>query len=295
MKRGVHMWKDQRTSLIIAFVLILSFFWMQSIWVQSSQVAAIPYSEFETLLKSHGVDQLQISEKYIRGEFKEPRADKKKYFVTTRVDLALAKTLEGTGVNFSQTIENTFLRDILSCVLPTLIFFGIWMFLAREMAEKGGVPGLMSVGKSKAKLYVETDIRTTFEDVAGEDDRGEGNAASRGTAGVQGLRGVAVVLRKRLALDVGGQRGREPHPQPVEPLDHHVRPLPRGRVGLRGRGARRGRDARRVVRPPDARLGQHQRPAGAAPDERQPVPPDRAPHLPGPAEQPVRRDRAPGA
>ena len=164
------MWKDQRTSLIIAFVLILSFFWMQSIWVQSSQVAAIPYSEFETLLKSHGVDQLQISEKYIRGEFKEPRADKKKYFVTTRVDLALAKTLEGTGVNFSQTIENTFLRDILSWVLPTLIFFGIWMFLARKMAEKGGVPGLMSVGKSKAKLYVETDIRTTFEDVAGEDE-----------------------------------------------------------------------------------------------------------------------------
>lgn len=164
------MWKDQRFSLIIAFALIISFFWIQSMWVQSNQVVAIPYSEFESLLKEQNVDQLQISEKYIRGEFKEPRADKKKYFVTSRVDPILAKTLEGSGASYGQVIENTFVRDILSWVIPTLIFFGIWMFLARRMAEKGGMPGLMSVGKSKAKLYVETDVRTTFEDVAGEDE-----------------------------------------------------------------------------------------------------------------------------
>ena len=70
-------------------------------------------------------------------------------------------------------------------------------------------------------------------------------------------------------------------------LDHHLRALPRGRRDVR-EALDRGRDPRRLVRPPDARRGQHLRLQGDAPDERQPQPPDRAPHLPGPAVQPVR-------
>ena len=57
----------------------------------------------------------------------------------------------------------------------------------------------------------------------------------------------------------------------------------------------RGRDPRRVVPAPDARLGQHLRQQGHAPHDRQPVAPDRAPPVPGPAEQPLRRDRPAGA
>ena len=57
-------------------------------------------------------------------------------------------------------------------------------------------------------------------------------------------------------------------------------------------GLHRRRDPRRVVPAPDARLGQHQRQQGHARHDRQPVAPDRAPPVPGPAEQPLRRDRA---
>ena len=86
---------------------------------------------------------------------------------------------------------------------------------------------------------------------------------------------------------------REPGPQPVDPLGDHVRALPRGRRDLRAT-LDRGRDPRRVVPAADARLGQHLRQQGHALHDRQPVAPDRAPPVPGPAEQPVRRDRAEG-
>ncbi len=62
---------------------------------------------------------------------------------------------------------------ILSWVVPTLIFFGLWMWLSRRMAKQlgGGMGGgLMSIGKSKAKVYVETDTKVTFADVAGVDE-----------------------------------------------------------------------------------------------------------------------------
>jgi cell division protease FtsH len=63
------------------------------------------------------------------------------------------------------------LRDILSWVLPVVVFFGLWMFVFRKIAEKQGFGGgFMTVGKSKAKVYVETDTKVTFADVAGVDE-----------------------------------------------------------------------------------------------------------------------------
>ena len=60
---------------------------------------------------------------------------------------------------------------MLSWVVPILLFFGVWAFFVRRMAERlGGPGGLMSIGKSKAKIYVETDTKTTFADVAGVDE-----------------------------------------------------------------------------------------------------------------------------
>ncbi len=59
---------------------------------------------------------------------------------------------------------------MLSWVVPVLFFVVIWMFVIRRMAERQGFGGLMSVGKSRAKVYVETDIRVSFDDVAGVDE-----------------------------------------------------------------------------------------------------------------------------
>ena len=104
-------------------------------------------------------------------------------------------------------------------------------------------------------------------------------------AGHQGLRRQpgAVAAVRLVPADPGRQLHRQRGPQPVEPLGDHVRPLPRGRRDLRAEVDPRQRDPRRVVPPPDARLRQHLRLQGHAPDVRQPVAPDRAPPVPGPA------------
>jgi cell division protease FtsH len=105
----------------------------------------------------------------MQGEFKTAQ-DGKKYFVTTRVDQPVAEELEKYNVPFSGSTGQSLLRDILSWVLPVLIFFGIWAFFIRRMAERQGLGGLMSVGRSRAKIYVETKTGVTFDDVAGADE-----------------------------------------------------------------------------------------------------------------------------
>ena len=86
----------------------------------------------------------------------------------------MARDLAQFDVKFTGVIESTFLRDILSWVLPALVFVGIWMFAMKKFADKQGLGGgLMSIGKSKAKVYVETNTGVTFADVAGVDEAKE--------------------------------------------------------------------------------------------------------------------------
>ena len=153
---------------------VLGVLWLRDIYVTATQVKPVPYSEFEKELKAGEIKDIAISNNVIQGTYKNPRADNRTRFVTTRVDPDLAKELSQYNVEYSGVIESTFLRDILSFVAPALIFFGIWMFLAKRMAGQGGFGGgFLSIGKSKAKVYVETDTKVTFDDVAGVDEAKE--------------------------------------------------------------------------------------------------------------------------
>ncbi len=58
----------------------------------------------------------------------------------------------------------------LSWVVPILLIFALWSFLLRGMVEKQGMGGMMNVGKSRAKVYVERDTDVTFDDVDGVDE-----------------------------------------------------------------------------------------------------------------------------
>jgi len=143
---------------------------LQMLWSESQQVEHIPYSAFQQYLKDQRVETIVITENRIQGRLKEPKPGEPPLFETTRVDPDLAADLERYGITYEGATENTFLRDILSWVLPMLLFFGIWMFVFRRVAEKQGFGGMMSVGKSKAKVYVEKDTKVTFADVAGVDE-----------------------------------------------------------------------------------------------------------------------------
>ncbi len=152
---------------LIAFVLILLF---QSWWGQRQIYVPIPYSQFQTLLSQNSVEEIFIGANIIQGSLKVPLANGGKRFSTTRVDPELAADLAKFGVRFSGVIESTLIRDILSWIVPVLIFVGVWMFFIRRMAEQQGLGGMMTVGRSKAKVYVETDTKVTFDDVAGVDE-----------------------------------------------------------------------------------------------------------------------------
>ncbi len=132
--------------------------------------AFIPYSTYETLLDEGKIKRVEITADRIRGELHEP-LDGKHHFVTNRVDEGLAARLEEKGVEFSGKVEDQFLPTLLSWFLPVLFFVVVWMFLMRRMATRMGPGGgFLAVGKSKAKVYVETDTKVTFQDVAGVDE-----------------------------------------------------------------------------------------------------------------------------
>jgi cell division protease FtsH len=86
----------------------------------------------------------------------------------------MAQDLAAYEVEITGVIESNFVSNLIAAVLPLLLFVAIWFYLIRRMAgQQSGVGGLMSVGKSKAKVYVETSISVTFEDVAGVDEAKE--------------------------------------------------------------------------------------------------------------------------
>jgi len=156
------------TYLIFAIFLVVLF---HEGWMQQSQVAQLPFSDFQKLLEEGKVSEVLINENQIMGTLKEPQANGKKQFATNRVEPDLAKLLDSHQVKYSRVIENTLYRDILSWILPVFVFFGLWLLLVRRMGGGRGMGGgLMSVGQSKAKIYVEKDTKVTFKDVAGVEE-----------------------------------------------------------------------------------------------------------------------------
>jgi cell division protease FtsH len=162
--------KDARFNLGYFLFAFLALMAIQYVYTTAQQVATIPYSQFEQLLREGKVAEIGISDRFIRGKLKEP-LEGKSIFVTTRVDPEFAQQLEKYNVRYTGQVESTFLRDLLSWVIPVVLFFGVWAYLGRRMAQGlGGPGGLMAIGKSKAKIYVETDTGVTFQDVAGVDE-----------------------------------------------------------------------------------------------------------------------------
>ncbi len=162
---------DKRTklNLVYAGIAILVLLGLQSWWHTARVTEVIPYSEFQTYLDQNKLDQITITDNYIQGHFKEP-LNGKTGFVTTRVDPDFAAQLKGKGIQFTGATDSNWLGELISWVAPVLIFFGFWWLIFRRFANKAGMGGLMSVGRSRAKIYVERDTKTSFADVAGVDE-----------------------------------------------------------------------------------------------------------------------------
>ncbi len=150
------------------FLAIAGVFVLHSLILRATRIEEIGYDQFQGYLSAKKVKEIVIYDRHLEGIIQEP--DGKEWrFASARVEGDLAKELSQYGIKFRRQIESTFLRDLLSWVLPVLLFVGIWMFIGRRMASGMG-GGLMTIGKSKAKVYVETDTKVSFQDVAGVDE-----------------------------------------------------------------------------------------------------------------------------
>lgn len=151
------------------FIFALILIGMFQMWVASRDIAQLSYTDLMQAVNQGKVASVTITETMVQGRFKEPQ-DGKSSFVAAKVDPNAAAAFEKAGVQVSGGSDSNWLTTILSWVLPALIFFGLWMFLFRGFAERQGMGGLINIGKSKAKVYVERQTGVTFNDVAGVDE-----------------------------------------------------------------------------------------------------------------------------
>ena len=133
-------------------------------------VETISYSKFEELVAQGAVTEVTIGTDTIEGKLKAPFPSGKSAFITNRVDTALAEKLAAKGVTVTGAPSGGGLVSILSWVLPFMLLFGLWSLLGSGIGSRQGLGGLMAIGKSRAKVYVEQDTKVTFADVAGVDE-----------------------------------------------------------------------------------------------------------------------------
>lgn len=206
--------KKQQFSVWYVLIAVLVLVSMQS--YLGGHTETLAYSDFKSLLNAGKLEDLTVSEVDIRGTVRTDglsallpavkiealtRTDEGRHaFVTIRVeDENLTEALEAAGVTFAGRRENRWLTSVLSMALWIAVFFAIWSFAMRRMHTSGG---MMSVGKSKAKVYVEADTQVTFDDVAGVDEAKEElkevvnflkNADQYGRLGARTPKGILLV------------------------------------------------------------------------------------------------------
>ncbi len=167
---NVRKWPSFSIAYILLALLILVL--LQS-WL-APNVENVSYSKFKKYITDRKINAVVVSTKFLKGYEKTVGADQKeplfpnKIYMTPRVDdRDLVEFLEKNNVEIIAENENTFLMTLLSWVLPTIIFVGIWLWAMKRMGQGAGI---MTLGKNKAKIVAQTDVGITFKDVAGQDE-----------------------------------------------------------------------------------------------------------------------------
>ncbi|MBQ7636286.1 MAG: ATP-dependent zinc metalloprotease FtsH [Lachnospiraceae bacterium] len=164
---------------IVVALFVLLWGHMISKSIENSTTKEITYDEFIDMLDNGEVDSVEIQSNTQRLIITPKEQKYTKYTETRYTGIledgnALQIRLEKAGVTYSRAIDNGS-SQILSTILDFVIMFGgifIFMFLMYRLASKSS-GGLMSVGRSNAKVYVEKETGVTFKDVAGQEEAKE--------------------------------------------------------------------------------------------------------------------------
>jgi cell division protease FtsH len=168
---------------IIYLLVALSLMFVGQYFLLTPQLETISYSQFKILVKKGQVTEVVLRERTISGSLKSEglkeiftaekikelgeAAKKPLAFQTVRVDdPRLTADLEEAGIAFKGEATNEWLPTVLSWIVPIALFFVFWHFLLGRMGG-GASGGLMQIGKSKAKVYIEKSTGVSFADVEG--------------------------------------------------------------------------------------------------------------------------------
>ena len=166
---------EKKYGFSLSYLLIaLAIFILLQSWL-SPQVNNVSYTQFKSYVAEKKINSVVISSTMLKGYEKIESSKKEPMFPdalyeTPRIDdRNLVDFLEKNNVDIIAANENTFLRTLLSWILPTLFFVGVWMFMMKRMGQGGG-GGMMTLGKSKAKIIAQTDLGVDFKSVAGQEE-----------------------------------------------------------------------------------------------------------------------------
>jgi cell division protease FtsH len=174
---------DQSSRAAFVIFLIFGILALQLVFLAPEpNLKELSYSQFKQTLREKGVADLKISPSTITGTLvakdsttpevgSPPPMPAEQRFTTTRLeDPELIKELEAQGIAFTATKEyGSRIWSLLSWLLPLFFLFILWGLYFSNMSN--GVRGSpLAVGKSRAKVYVEHQIKTRFDDVAGVDE-----------------------------------------------------------------------------------------------------------------------------
>ena len=158
--------------MVVLAIAVMIIAQMLSGKIASASQKEVTYTEFMQGVKDGKVTKVELDSDRIYYEVKNQK--NVKYYTGNVQDERLYEELDNAGVTYSRKVIDTttyVMSSILSFVLPTVLMVAVMMIFYRFAFKGGG--GVMGVGKSNAKLYVQDKTGVTFQDVAGQEESKE--------------------------------------------------------------------------------------------------------------------------
>ena len=158
--------------MVVLAIAVMIIAQMLSGKIASASQKEVTYTEFMQDVKDGKVTKVELDSDRIYYEVKNQK--NVKYYTGNVQDERLYEELDNAGVTYSRKVIDTttyVMSSILSFVLPTVLMVAVMMIFYRFAFKGGG--GVMGVGKSNAKLYVQNKTGVTFQDVAGQEESKE--------------------------------------------------------------------------------------------------------------------------
>lgn len=180
--------KKQTISLWYLLVALVGLILVQE-FVSPRHTQTLTYSEFKQVLAAGKLDDVLLADGVATGKLRAEgleqvlpkekvealkRSGGEHAFATALVnDPGLIAQLDAAKVRYGTVRQSKWIGALISWVAPALVFFGIWWFLMKRMGGGMAHGGMLEIGKSKAKVYMQTETGVTFKDVAGIDEARE--------------------------------------------------------------------------------------------------------------------------